>query len=242
MEIEDVIDIHLEKDFFFAIAVGIDQDGFTHSSIIYKWDDKIKTLDFYLGKIRNHLSYGDLGNSDYIFVKYNRDFIPDDFAIQIPSLCELIVEKNSLINFGITYNSSSFDFDEQDNLILLGDDFGLTCSTFIISIFQTVGISLIEFGSWKQREDDLLWHQNVLDFFIAKNKEDSKKYPDKILKHFQNNAGCFRFRPEEVASATANNTFPSNFDYCSEYGNRLIFALKNGKESYNHKFPLLRNN
>jgi hypothetical protein len=233
MEVGDVIDIHLEEDLYFAIAVGIEA-GYTHCSIIYKWNDKIKTIDFYLGKIRNYMSYGDLGNLGYVFVKYNREYITDDFAIQIPSLCELIVEKNNLLNFGITFNNSTFD--NEGNLKLQEGDFGLTCSTFILSIFESVNIPLIEFNSWEQRKEDILWHEMVLDFFVTKNQLNPEKYSKELVEHFKNNAGCFRYRPEDVAVATSNNFFPSNFDFCNDYGERLIFAIKNSTECYNNYY------
>ena len=227
MKLREVINIHDEENFIFAIAVGTDSPGFNHSVIIYKWKDKIKVLDFYLGKIRNNCSYGDLGNQDYIYVQYNKDSIFYDFAIQIPVICEAIAEKQSLLNFGITYNNTTFDKD--GNLLLQNSDYGLTCATFVLSVFESAGITLIDGNSWKSREEDLEWQKYVLNFF--KNKE--KEALEELIKHFESNLGCFRFRPEEVAVASSFDNLPSDFKSCEDYGLLLCKAIENGVAWYN---------
>lgn len=233
MQIEDVNNIHLESDFYFAIAVGID-GNFSHSSIVYKWNNEIKTLDFYLGKIRSSLSYGDLGHKGFVYVKYNKEQITDDFAIQIPSLCELVIEKNSVLNFGITFNKSKFD--EEGYLILQDGDFGLTCSTFILSIFESVGITLVDQNSWNERQTDIDWQEYVLAFFKEKNAENPNKVFEEIIKHFESNIGCFRFRPEEVASSSSSNIIPAEFDFCAQHGEQIIFAIERGIDEFKLKY------
>lgn len=227
MTLKEVIDIHNEENFIFAIAVGADSPGFNHASIIYKWKDKIKVLDFYSGKIRKDCSYGDLGNKDYIYVQYNQDSIFYDFAIQIPVICEAIAEKQTLLNFGITYNNSTFD--KEGNLLLQTSDYGLTCATFVLSIFESAGITLINLDSWKSREEDLEWQKYVLNFFINNKKIASED----LIKHFESNLGCFRFRPEEVAAASSFDVLPSNFELCEVHGILLCKAIDNGVVWFN---------
>ncbi|KQB43455.1 hypothetical protein RCH33_557 [Flavobacterium daejeonense] len=221
MTFKEVKDVCLEQNFYFAIAVGMESE-FSHCSIIYKWDSKIKTLDFYIGKIRNSLTYGDLHHRGYLYVNYNRTQILDDFAIQIPSLCELIAEKNDILDFGITFNKSKFD--SSGKLILQEGDFGLTCATFILSIFESAGIPLIDYENWKHRDEDAKWHKHVLEFFT------DNKFSDELINHCKTNGGCFRYRPEEVAVSSTDNQLPSSYDFCIEKGENLIYAIKNGIE------------
>ncbi|MGQ2985194.1 hypothetical protein [Flavobacterium sp.] len=222
MILDEVKNLNHDDDFIFAIAVGI-EGAYLHSSILYKWNGRINTIDFFNQTVRNHVTIGDLGYKDYIYVKYNRDIIIDAIALQIPSLCELIKDKHGKIDFGIKYTNSKFNGD--GTLVYAKGDIGLTCATFILSILNSAGIILIDLESWKERATDFEWQTEILKYYTSVNNATPEIFRSELLSHYKDNLGCFRFKPEEVAAASSAEVMPSKMDYCEFYGKDILKKL-----------------
>ena len=136
MELDEVSNLNHDDDLLFAVAVGKPFKNQTHCAILYRWEDRIRTLDFINQRVRSNQTIGDSGHEGYLYVKYNRDTIIDAFALQVPSMCELIKEKNDRIFYGINFSERKFD--SEGNLILATGEFGLTCATFVMAVFRAV--------------------------------------------------------------------------------------------------------
>lgn len=231
MRLDEVRNLNHGDDFIFAIAVGIDH-GFPHCALLYNWDDgRIRTIDFYDQCIRSSQSIGDFSSRDYIFVLYNEEAIIEPFALQVPSICELIKEQNNRISFGIGFTETKFN--DEGKLIFANGDFGLTCATFILAVLKRAQIILIELSDWQKRPNDLEWQEIVLEIYKKINKKNPEEYTEALIEHYTQNLNCFRYRPEEVAAASAAPELPTNFNYCSEYGSQVIIALTDGLDYYN---------
>src|ERR1035437_91374 len=231
MRLDEVVSLKHEDDFIFAVTVG-NEGGFMHCAILYKWEDgKIRTLEFSSNQhINSKRTIGDLGQKGYLFIYYNKDLIIDSIAYQVPSIFELIKENNDSISFGIKFTKTSFD--EFGKLVFANGDFGLTCATFLIAIFQRASISLIDLNNWKKRQSDIDWQKRVLEHYDRINKENKENYTDELILYYEQNIGCFRYRPEEVAAATAAPQLPTDYLYCWEFGTRILDALNYGLEYY----------
>lgn len=223
-DVDSILKILNEDDFLFCIAIGSERESFNHCALIYKWKEKTKVIDFYCGKIRNNISYGDLHQWSYLKVRYNKNSIPHAFAMQVPSFCEAIIEAKETLNYGLTYNNTIFD--STGHLQLNSKDIGLTCATFILSIFQSISINLIDTTTWKYREDDIAWQNNILNL-LEKNKD---QIESDVLNHCSQNIGCYRFRPEEVASSISYHRLPIDFETCKNLGAKLIEIVNDGIE------------
>lgn len=218
MLFDEVKNLEHASDFIFGIAVGY-MGSLLHSSLIYKYDGKLLVIDFIKQSIRDSYTIGDLGYNDYVYVKYNRDAIFDALALQVPSICELIKENKTSIDFGIKYTDTKFN--EKGELIYAAGDFGLTCSTFILSILNSVSIKLIDIENWKERSEDKEWQKNILGFYEEKSKENPKQY-ENLLSHYKNNLGCFRFNPIDIAVASSCDVLPAGIDYCDLHRERIF--------------------
>lgn len=232
MSLDEVKNLNHGDDFIFGIAIGKDSD-LNHCSILYKWDDEIRTIDFYGQFVRKNITIGDLGHLDYLYVRYNRDIIIDPIADQVPPLCELVKEKNDKITYGIRFTESRFS--QEGELILTNGDFGLTCATFVLALLESAGITLINLAAWENREEDALWQKGVLEYYEHRNNASPGKY-DSLIGHYKTAIGCFRYRPEEVTAASSASELPSGFEYCEEYGRRINDALEYGLESYDQSY------
>jgi hypothetical protein len=230
MILDELKNLKPDESFNFAIAVG--QEGqFFHCAILYRWHDEIRTIDFYDQRVRE-IAPSNFINKDYLYVKIDKGLILDSIAEQVPPFCELIKVKNNKITFGIKYTETKFNKDGE--LIYAKGDLGLTCATFILAILEgAMGFPLIDQSTWQEREEDKDWQKHVLDYFKLKNYEEEGYYSQQLIDFFESNLGCFRFRPEEVGAASGNDTAPSDYSFCKEYGNRLRFAIDHGVESYN---------
>lgn len=89
------------------------------------------------------------------------------------------------------------------------------CSTFVLTVFAEAGPSLIDFTTWRTRESDAKWHRHLVAFL-------KRCAPEPHWKKVEQDIGCARVRPEEVAGACFEDPVPANFDQCEANG---AFAL-----------------
>lgn len=78
---------------------------------------------------------------------------------------------------------------------------GLTCSTFVLSLFHTNGYDVVDLEHWDPREEDKHWQIKILNYFYDNRGfyRISMNFLQKMWEQF----GCPRFRPEETAVSTA---------------------------------------
>ena len=231
MILDEVKNLNHGDEFIFGVAVG-QINGFMHCALLYKWEDKIRTIDFSNQAVRkNAWSIGDFGHNDFIYIKYNQHLIIDAIAMQVPSVCELIREKHDRISFGIKFDDTRFD--EDGELVFANGDFGLTCATFVLAILErSFGLELIDKSSWQRRAEDEEWQKRILEYYKQMNIETPDYYSEELIPHYEKNIGCFRFRPEEVSAASGASYLPVEFYHCEECGRRVKDALTFGVQTY----------
>lgn len=101
---------------------------------------------------------------------------------------------------------------------------------------SAMGVSLVDQSTWKSRPEDIEWQENILKKLQEKNLEEPGYYSHDLIKSYEDNIGCFRFRPEEVGAAGATDGFPADFQYCEEYGQRIKVAVEFGIDTYRSLF------
>ena len=101
------------------------------------------------------------------------------------------------VAFSIFYDDHRQYFDQSGNYQPSPSGEGLTCATFVMAIFQTLGIPLLLTDGWTVETKDKFWHLEI----IEKMKQGS---PDQA--HFEamsSNIGCARYRPADVVIASS---------------------------------------
>lgn len=101
------------------------------------------------------------------------------------------------IPYSVFYNLKA-NFGTDGNFIDRGDQSGHTCATFLLDLFYSYGLPLLDLMSWPEsREGDAEWQQRMLGALFQVQAitldEARRQYSMKLR----------RFRPEEVASAAA---------------------------------------
>jgi len=75
---------------------------------------------------------------------------------------------------------------------------GLTCATFVLEVFESCGMPLIKWKSWKKNQNSaIIWQRHMFEQYIR-----IPEIPKEVIERQQKNVGNRRYMPEEVAAAT----------------------------------------
>jgi hypothetical protein len=203
---------------FAAIAIGqVDRPPFnTHSGIIYEGEDGKKymlhlSFHFELKRAEYHKRFGWV--SPNIHASRERS---------IAGLCRLIWKKHKTtqalpfslrLDKAIRFNTISGD------LCLSTGGCGLNCSNFVIIVYLSSGVDLIDYATWMPREEDKAWHTWLVT--CLETKKAARAHIDAV----RSEIGCCRVRPEEVAGAGLEAVIPASFSACEAGGKRIKSEL-----------------
>lgn len=194
-----------------ALSIRRNPDGSTHVGIIYK--EKSDYFQLHL-LFHQNLSVNPPNRRDG-YVKVN---IEKERLRPVAALCRKLSRSKPAIPFALSGWESVFEV-KSGHLILRGNAVGLTCSSFVMAVFLSVGISLIDFGKWPNREDDEP-NQNRLVSLLEKVKANPSH-----INAVRAQIGCVRIKPEEVAVSVQSPTLPADYGWTSEMAKNLLIEL-----------------
>jgi hypothetical protein len=97
---------------------------------------------------------------------------------------------------------------------------GLTCSTFVLAVFHTARLPLVDYSSWPvNRPGDSEWQQRIVSLLKG-------RAPEAHVEAVSREVGSARFRPEEVAGAATVNPLPASFELAAERGEQILELLQ----------------
>jgi hypothetical protein len=87
---------------------------------------------------------------------------------------------------------------------------GLTCSSFVVTSFESQGFDFIDKSTWPEREDDKNWQEMIIGDFRREHadSEESIAHFDKQLRKI----GALRYRPHEVAASVTFSDYKKSFE------------------------------
>lgn len=202
----------LESSEIIGILVGQSGENQLHCGIVYKFDEKFNAIHLawhYL--LRNEICPTE-NLENYVWVKSN---IHETRQNSIAAMCRRILRRQNekKIPYGLLYTGGCFTTDGV--LSLSTEENGLTCATFVMAVFNSCGIQLIDIQSWDLRESDSDWHNSI----IATLMDTKERFgiSDIHIENVSKELGCARFRPEEVAvSSTFEQTPALSVDIVKE--------------------------
>lgn len=132
-----------------------------------------------------------------------------------------IYEKNSVgIPYGMEYTGASVF--GGDLKFLDSPGAGLTCATFILGFFDSLGFEILDIDSWQARDDDGLWQKGIFAALEGNLSKDAAVKQKTLVGH------AFRFRPEEVVgSVGVFEADPLGFEESLSVGARLLSEIRN---------------
>lgn len=132
-------------------------------------------------------------------------------------------ESNGGVDYGINFFLSCGAISSDGIYKLLPGGDGLTCSTFISSIFETFQLPLVEANTWEDSESNRAWGRAVVCFM-----EQSDKINQDHINAVKKNINGIRLRPEEVAAAAESFIpgQPSKFSDLQERANLIAKTVE----------------
>ena len=103
--------------------------------------------------------------------------------------------------------------------MILEGGLGLTCSTFVLTLFESAGIPLADLTRWIARPGDDEQHR----ILIEKMRNGIPGFaPPAAAEHvarIEASLPCIRFRPVEAVAAALANELPATFELTERWGN-----------------------
>lgn len=132
-----------------------------------------------------------------------------------------IFEQNSAgIPYGLEYTGASVF--GGDLKFIDSPGAGLTCATFILGFFDSLGFEILDIDTWQARDDDGLWQHGIFAALEGNLSEEAAAKQKALL------GNAFRFRPEEVVGAVGVFEADSlGFIESLEVGGRLLSEIRN---------------
>ena len=138
-----------------------------------------------------------------IFVKPN---IGIDRQIAFLPLCKLIInnigKEGFEVKYGLRYDEYA-EYDENGILHLGEHEIGLTCATYVLTLFHSVGFDLVDIHNWPMRESDKEWLKKIIETYSDPVVKTHVNMTKEHLEKMSNEDVTSRFRPEEVAVSSA---------------------------------------
>lgn len=131
--------------------------------------------------------------------------IPRERLELVAAMCERIWVRcqESKLPYGFRYNASRFH--ENGELELGTDECGLTCATFVLAVYQSVGLELLQLSSWPNRDDDERRFTSIL--AVLRQAGADEKHIEAVSKETKS----VRYRPLEVAGGSCFSP-PAKFE------------------------------
>ncbi len=185
-----------------AIAITSTPDGLhQHIGILHK--DETTSEIRLLHLAWHHILKSGEPKPSYIWIA---PAIPAKRARQVAAFCRKVYRANASNGIPYAFSKATDCFDLGSGEFIFGSTrLGLTCASFVLGVFHSTGLPLIEYETWPvDRDGDREWQQFVLTQLQV------SASPNHILQ-VTSEIGLVRYRPEEVAGAATLEKLPATF-------------------------------
>lgn len=133
------------------------------------------------------------------FLAYECRHFLDEQVEEIVSFIKTVWKKNqNNVPYGIGSDNFAAFFDGEGHVANRNPGTGLTCATFLMSVFASQLYPVIDEKTWQSRADDKDWQERVLSWLA--------RYPElaeHVAEQRKSVGVAYRYRPEEVAACSA---------------------------------------
>jgi len=222
---EHISDFCLSADQFVGVVIKKNSLGRNHCGIVFKDKDKSKLIHLKKHCKLELLDVDDLSADRYLWIESK---IHPKRQRMVTGMCRRISERHMemKIPFGLNYHATRFN--EKTGEVVLGSgEYGLTCATFVLAVYDSCGFNLLDLDSWPTRPDDAKWHKDFIRTMEYSDKFGEYGVGNAHIEKMKKSVACARFRPEEVAAGTMfkDNELPVSFDSVLPCSNAIASSL-----------------
>ena len=159
------------------------------------------------------------------------NLIPEEIN-DVTAMCRLIHDRHNdpdpSQRYHIPYafrHGNNDRFNRQTGELMLVDSLGLTCSTFVLTVFESVYLPLIEFNGWEIGTEDKTRHVQLLHDMTTGFPQYGipPAVPDQVAA-VAADLPCIRVRPEETVAAAMFSNRSVGFQEAAR-GGRWIMEM-----------------
>lgn len=218
------------SEFHSSIVLKKTDHGF-HTGIVYRDSDEgsvsILHLAFHIDLIND--DFKTLNTESNLWGESDFWVIPIEFEISfqrtLSAYCSNILTRNEILmkeslDKGIMYGLLSGDsrFIDDGSLILGKGCSGLSCSSFVIAVFNSIGIKLVDMSKWPSRPSDIEHHTLLLSWLKGRClKLGHTEHYQRVEKE----VGCPRVRPSEATAALRFEEKPADHESIWKLGESI---------------------
>ena len=198
----------LSDEQYIGIAVGRTRHGNMHAGIAYRWAGNLYLyhqafhFDTRLEDFAGALT--ELGGATLVV----RVSVPRDRQKAIAGLFNDIGKINPKFPYSLRLDPGS-RVDETLGRLITKDGIGLSCVTFVLAMFQSAKIQLVDSSTWPiGRSADLDAQQSLVRLLEGRASAEH-------VQAVREEVGCTRVRPEEIAATACYLAWPVSFP-CAE--------------------------
>jgi hypothetical protein len=197
-----------------AVAIRSSRHG-THTGIIHRAGGQLFMLD--------QRWHEDLGNApcDGSCPCVIPNLLPEEIN-DVTGLCRLIASRREQNPADpapyALYRNPNTRINRETGEVLLSGGLGLTCSTFVLAVFEAARVPILDLTEWPRRPGDDDRHRALVALMRR------TQVPEEHVRRVEAELPCIRVRPEEVAAAGMADVMPANHDQ-AERGGRWILEL-----------------
>ncbi len=207
---------------------AIDDRICSHAAILYRprRNGPLKLLDLLSdGSVRSK----ELRPDRFLRYAWAIPQVPSTTLQSLSWFCEEVATRSADIGYWFEYGIDTTLYDDGTTISLSGSSIGLTCSTFVLSVFQMRSVNLLNLATWhdadaaRKAEDGE--YQKWLFDYLRRNIPAFGLSP-KVLGRI-GNIPCVRYSPEDVIGACripqnpAEDFAPVPFDNASAAGKEV---------------------
>ncbi len=205
---------------FAAVAIGTTGAGQRHLGILYRFENGQPSF--------LHLAWHCRLRNDSTLPSYLALWVaspaPQERLRQLAAVCRRIWRKHAAGGIPYAFSHPEGLFDGTTGELLFGPSrLGLTCASFVLAVFHAAGLPLADYDRWPAgRAGDEEWQAAIV---AALRRSADPEH----VKHVQGEIGAVRYRPEEVAAASACAPPPAEFSLAERLGSIIVARLDGGQ-------------
>lgn len=202
------LNIPTESDFSNVDSIGVALAQYpgeqNHIAILFQSvDDEAMLL--HVGEHKGELL--EKPSCKYVWLDLSKEFNPIRKQVILGHIQHIAeVNKDAKVRYGLDHGV--FCLDAETGMLNGNYDetIGFTCATFVIEVFLSCGITLLDWDTWPSGvEEHTKFQRMVFTYLSQQHSIDPKKVTLEYLTAQQEKIGTSRFLPQEVAAATQSS-------------------------------------